>query len=281
MLESQGKLLFAAFFSILIGVVLIQPISNDIELAGVSSYSVTNESVTLTGTTGTITNETLNLTSGENGTLDHFNISAVTEIRNFSSTVITSGCNVTYATGFVKCNLTVTDTTNRTYFDYTYVSGKTATLGNDHLIAVSALRNVSSEDLLSFCNVTLRTGGLVCNNILSFTCYADYTYNAHSTGTLANDELNSFDACRNTSMTDVPTTSPFCNVTLISGAVRVDYDNFTDGTAYIDYTYEPDTYIRSSAARVMLSNTRLFFAIAIILLGIGFAVASFKQGGVM
>ena len=98
-------------------------------------------------------------------------------------------------------------------------------------------------------------------------------------GTLANDEGISFDACRNTS--DIMTANTLCNVTLATGIVAVDPTNFSDGLAFIDYKYEPDTYVHSSAARVIVTQTRLFFAIAILLVGIGFAIAAFKQSGVM
>ena len=100
-------------------------------------------------------------------------------------------------------------------------------------------------------------------------------------GTLANDELISFDACRNSSMISIPTTGNYCNVTLTSGAVSVNPANFTDNLAFIGYTYEPDTYVHSSAARTILTLTILFFALFILAIGVGYAWKSLKEGGVI
>lgn len=226
MIETHGKLLISAFIAILIGVVLIQPIGDDIELAKIGSRTILNESVALTITTVSVVNETVTLSAAD--------------------------------------------------------TPSTGTLANNYLTTLTALRNETGENLLGFCNMTLATGALSCNATNSTTCYADYTYNDHSTGQLSTDqdEWISFDACRNSTMIAI-LADTHCNVTLATGAVRTEYDNFTDDLAYIDYKYEPDTYVHSSAARVLLTQTRLFFAIAIILVGIGFAVASFKQSGVM
>lgn len=99
-------------------------------------------------------------------------------------------------------------------------------------------------------------------------------------GTLANDEGLTFTACRNSTM-DAIVVSTNCNVTLATGEVLVEPHNFSDNLAYIDYTYEPDTYVHSSTARTLLVNTRLFFAMAVMVVGIGFAIAGFKQSGIM
>lgn len=150
MIETQGKLLFMAFFTLLIGIVLIQPIADDIESVKVGSIRVGNESVT-----------------------------------------ISSG-----------------------------------------------------------------------------------------TGTLTNDEVIGLDVCLNSTMTSI-LINTHCNVTLATGVITVNPNNFTDSLVFANYTYEPDTFVESSVARVLLTQTRLFFAIAILLVGIGFAVAAFKQSGVM
>ena len=99
-------------------------------------------------------------------------------------------------------------------------------------------------------------------------------------GTLTYDELLSFDACRNSTGIAV-TRNTYCNVTLASGAVSVHPDNFSANIAYIDYKYEPDTYVRSSAARTLLTITVLFFALAILTVGIGYAIKSFKENNLM
>lgn len=223
MINSHGKLLFSAFIVIIIGVALIQPIGDDVERVKLSSYSVDNESVILSNVLTSILNETLDLSAGggENGTLANSNISTVTAIRNGSGDVITTDCNVTYQSGFVKCDIGPVNDSNISYFDYTHVSGKTGNLAEtDEIITLEALRNVTSTDLLSECNITLSTGALVCNNTYSFVSYADYQY-------------------------------------------------------------DTDTYVASGAARTLLTLTVLFFAVAILVVGIGYAVKSFREGGVM
>jgi len=221
MINSHGRFLITAFIAILIGVVLIQSIGNNVERVKLSSYTTTNETVTLSNVLTSLTNESLVLTGGKTGTLANYNISTVTEIRNASSNVMTAECNVTFSTGGVVCNTTATDNANQTYFDYTYVSGKTGNLAEtDEIISLDALRNVTSRNILGWCNITLTTGALVCNNTLSFTCYADYQY-------------------------------------------------------------DTDEYVASTAARTLLTLTVLFFAIAILLVGVGFVWKSFRESKLM
>ncbi len=156
----------------------------------------------------------------------------------------------------------------------------TGTLSNNFLTSLTALRNITSENVLGFCNITLVTGELECNATNSTTAFADYTFNHFSTGLLANDELISLDACRNSTMTAV-TVDTVCNVTLATGAIKIAYDNFTDDLAFIDYKFTPDTFVRGQTSRTLLNITILLFAIAIIAIGIGFAIMSFKVSGVM
>ncbi len=223
MIETQGKLLFMAFFTILIGLVLIQPISNQIELVKLSSGTVTNESVPLTATTATVVNESV--------TMDSSNV--------------------------------------------------TALLANNHLTTLTGLENITGENLLGECNITLVTGNLSCNATNSNTIFANYTYNSFSTGQLTTqDEWLTFDACRNSTMTTI-LSGLHCNVTIATGEVRTVFDNFSDGSAFIDYTFTPDTFVRGAAERSLLDITRLFFALFVLLLGVGFAIAAFKQSGAM
>ena len=99
-------------------------------------------------------------------------------------------------------------------------------------------------------------------------------------GTLANDELSAFKGCRN-STGGIATIDLACNITLATGEIKVALENFSDSLAYVDYRYEPDTYVSNSASRTLITLTVLFFVIAILAVGIGFAVKSFKEGGVM
>ncbi len=158
----------------------------------------------------------------------------------------------------------------------------TATLVNNYLTALTEVLNVTGEDISSECNVTLTTGVLICNTTNSNKINASYTYNSYSTGQLSTnqDEWKSFDACRNSDMNAI-LAGTNCNLTLTTGAVKVNYDNFTDDLAFIDYKYEPDTYVHSSTARTLITLVILLFAIAILAIGIGYAIKSFKEGGMM
>ncbi len=221
MINTQGKLLLAAFIVILLGIVLIQPIGDDVESVKTSSLSATNETLAFTTVTTDISNEsqtnTGNASIGATYTLTYNDLSAFTAVRNQSATVVTSDCNATLSSGVAVCN--ATNSTNL-FFDYTYISGRTETLANDELIAVDALRNETSDDITGLCNVTLSTGGLVCNN----------TYSS---------------------------------------------------VGYADYRYIPDNYVRSPAARTLLTITVLFFAIAVLILGITYAWSALKDSGVL
>ena len=96
------------------------------------------------------------------------------------------------------------------------------------------------------------------------------------TGTLNNDELLTFDACRNSSMNAILIDTN-CNVTLTTGVVSANAANFSDSLVFIDYTYTPDTYVRDSTARTLITLVILFFAIAILAVGLGFVMKSFKD----
>lgn len=212
----------SAFVALLIGIVLIQPIADDIAGVNNEAFTILNESVGLTIATATTLNEsnTLNLTNSTALAQDHVTI--LIEIRNDTTAdVITQECNATRSTGVLECNVSVT------------------------------------------------------NRI-----FVDYTFNATVTGALANDEIVTFDACRNSDMTTI-TAGVHCNVTLATGAVIGEYDNFTVPTAFIDYTYDTDKFVRSPAARTLLTLTILFFALAVLAVGIGYVTGAFKDSGLM
>ncbi len=159
--------------------------------------------------------------------------------------------------------------------------GAKGNLTNNHLIALTVLRNNSGGILTDSCTITLAIGNISCQNATNVsTIFADYTFNDVSTGTLANDELITFDACRNSTGTTI-TAGLQCNVTIPNGAVTISYDNVTDGSAFIAYTYTPDNFVRGRTTRSLLNLTILFFAILILSVGLGFAMKSFKEGGLM
>lgn len=161
----------------------------------------------------------------------------------------------------------------------TMVAENTTTLANTFLFNLTALRNESSQDYISYCNVTLSTGVLVCNDTGGAVIYADYIYYSDSTGTLAFNDLISYDANRNSSMISK---IGDCNITLSTGGLVCNKTAFGDNTTYSDYTYEPDTpYLRSSTPGTLLTITIIFFVIGILTVGIGYAVKSFKEGGIM
>ena len=154
----------------------------------------------------------------------------------------------------------------------------TGTTAYDDLTILTALRNsTTSLSLIGQCNVTLTSGGLVCNRTDSTgsVIYADYTYISTMTDTLAHDEIISLDAVRNasTGSNDYVAT---CDFISLSGVVNC--TNPHNSTGYADYKYEPDTYVHSAPARTALTLTVLFFAFAILAIAIGFGWKSFKEG---
>lgn len=58
----------------------------------------------------------------------------------------------------------------------TFTAENTEITDNDDLISVTGLRNITSEDITSFCNITLKTGIIQCNETESNTGYIDYNY---------------------------------------------------------------------------------------------------------
>ncbi len=282
------KLMIMAFMTILLGIILIQPIANDVDTAGDSSISVTNETLSFSIVTNIITNESNALSNVSTGVVNEtlttneahttanlsFNdVINLLNLTNLSSEILIGFCNISLATGVLTCNDTG-DTTM--YVDYTYVNGKTGTLANDNLTSFTALRNITSEIITGYCNVTLITGAMVCNQTYGEIAYADYIHVSGRTVTLANDELIGLTEIRNVS-SEVITVE--CNVTLAPGTL--DCNNTRNEVGYADYTYRPDTFVSSRVARVLLDNTTLFFALAVMIIGIGFALAAFKQSGIL
>jgi len=157
-------------------------------------------------------------------------------------------------------------------------TSSTGNLSNDDLTAFTAMRNETSEIVTNYCNITLFTGRLQCNNTGSQNVYVDYTYISGRTETFANDELTSLDEIRNATALGTVITS-YCNVTLSTGGLIC--NNTHNATAFGDYTYTHDTYVRSSAARRLLAVTIIFFAITVLVIGMGYAWKAFKEGGVI
>ncbi len=184
MIETHGKLIISGFVVILIGVILIQPIGDDIERLSVSSFNVSNETVALSNTLEIIVNESVAINNDSstdtgivNGTLANNNITVLTALRNWSSENLLGFCNVTLGTGFLQCNITG----NTTLFaDYTHVYGKTGALSRsfDEWISLDFFRNATTYEILhpGFCNFTISDGSISCNNTRSFSALADYQY---------------------------------------------------------------------------------------------------------
>ena len=302
MIESYGKLLFSAFIAILIGIVLIQVIGDDVEKVKVAYFTSPNESVSLTAVTENIIEENITLTAATanildenvsliasgvnpmNGTLLQNDLTILTDLRNNTDTnaSVLTECNVTLAIGTLRCN--ATRVTNNTVADYTFNQHLTGgATDQTYVTAFLGIRNTTgiNASVLTKCNVTsFETGTLQCNYTAANYVLANYTYNKYSTGTLAQDEVISISACRNVNMTAISLTTD-CNVTASDRSVVVNYDNFTTNNAYIDYTYDTDTYVASGAARTLLTLVVLFFALGILAVGIGYAWKSFKEGGII
>lgn len=100
-LSTNGKLLFAAFIVLIIGLALIRPIADSISEKTTTQYDVTNETYTSAATI----------------TLSHDELIKFTEMRNQTATEVNGLCNSTLSTGILTCN--TTSSTNL-YTDYTY-----------------------------------------------------------------------------------------------------------------------------------------------------------------
>ena len=190
MLDTYGKYLMTAFVFILIGIILIQPLSNDVEKAKLSSITIINETLSFINANTIVTNESVTLSSidnGSTGNLAYDDLTVITELRNATPTslVITSYCNVTLRSGAIQCNATGNTTA---YADYTFISGQSETLTNDEVLSLDEIRNSSATSAImtTQCNITLFTGILLCNNTHNATGYCDYKYEpddyVHSSG---------------------------------------------------------------------------------------------------
>lgn len=175
--KGQGGIVIMAIMAILLVVILGVIFSF---VAGViNTQNVDNESLAFTSVTTDIANESQDNTGTTStpGTyvLNFDDLTASTEIRNQSATIVTSDCNATLSSATFVCN--ATNSTNL-FFDYTYISGRTETLANDDLTSEPTFRNGTGTTALgdNICNATLATGAVVCNNIHSATGFADYTY---------------------------------------------------------------------------------------------------------
>ena len=152
----------------------------------------------------------------------------------------------------------------------------TFNLKYNNVTVLSSIANATYNDRTTQCNVTLASGAVQCNLTNSSYFYVNYTYVSKLTETLAYDEVKAVNSITNaTSPSNVLT--GHCNVTLANGNLVC--NNTHSLNAYINYSYEPDTYVHSSTARTSLTLTVLFFAIAILAFGIGAVMKSFREGG--
>jgi len=174
--KGQGMIIGMAIMAIILVVVLGVIFSF---ISGtINTQSINNETLAFTSVTTDIANEsqanTGNSTVGASYTVTFNDLTAVTEIRNQSATIVTTQCNATLSTGVFACN--ATNSTNL-FFDYTYISGRSELLANDDLTEQPTFRNGTSGALAANdCNATLSSGAVICNNIHSTTGFADYTF---------------------------------------------------------------------------------------------------------
>lgn len=139
--------------------------------------------------------------------------------------------------------------------------------------SLSNIQNYSGANVTAYCNFTLSTGVLWCNALATngSSITVNYTYVSGKTGTTAFDDINSVTAIRNVTQ---GTITGACNVTTSSGAMSC--NNTRGVTAYIDYQYDLDNRLDDATSRTILSTTLIFFAVAILLLGIAFGYKGVK-----
>ena len=251
-------------------------INESVTLADISS-TVSNESVTFGFKETVISNESHATTSESVGftiALTYDNLTTFTELRNETADIVLGLCNATLPTGILDCN--GTNSTNL-YSDYTYISGRTGKLSEIPLSSLTALRNITSDDIIGECDVSLSDGILTCNNTHSYQAYADYAYKNYSTGGLSQSDLFvSAGACRNSSMNTV-ILGTHCNVS--GGTVTVFPLNFSDGIVYVDYShYTPSAAYNSSRTLITkLAIVPTWLGI-IVIVALSFIVLSYFLG---
>ncbi len=173
-------ILVGVFVLLILGTILLGVIADDIESVSESTVTVANETLSFTTITTDVVNEAIIMTNGTihnlTGNLTFIDLTAITEIRNISAQIVTGDCNVTLDSGFVGCNFTGYPA--QLFFDYTYISGRSETLDNDEVTTINFITNASlaSPDLTGFCNVTLSSGTLLCNNTMNSAGNIGYAY---------------------------------------------------------------------------------------------------------
>lgn len=80
---------------------------------------------------------------------------------------------ITSMVGVVKDTYTTKTVSNETL---TFTAENTETTNNNNLISVTSLKNITSEDITGYCNITLATGYIECNETNSDTGYIAYSY---------------------------------------------------------------------------------------------------------
>ena len=109
-----------------------------------------------------------------------------------------------------------------------------------------------------------RNGDTVTNATITITNAYD------GDNALDNDNIISI-----TSFTNVSDGTAYANYTidLENGLLRTQ-----DNASYkFNYTYYPDTYVQDGSSRTIMSLLPVFFALACIMVGVGFAYKSFKD----
>jgi len=269
LIAAAGAIALDAFKSDIRGDSLTSASNESVTLT-TTTQDITEDVVTMTNTTQDVVEENVSLTAnGANpmtGTFAQVPIISVTNIRNSSGESITTDCNVTINTGAISCN--ETRVTNDTIANYTFAQFLTGNTTQNYLTSLTMLRNSTGVNgsVVKDCNMTLATGTLYCNHsFVDSKLVANYTYNKNASGgTLSQASLFvSVTACRNSAMTAI-LLGVHCNVSSVDTSVSVDYDNFTDGLAYIDYTHYTETYMIniSNNGLMGIDNTTGYFGTA-------------------
>ncbi len=258
-------------FSFVSGITNTQSVNNETLAFTSLTTVVSNETLAFLNVSATVENETVTLNETGNdsagpsvGNLSNREILVITEIRNETSEIITGFCNITQSTGAVQCNATGSTTM---FVNYTFAESLTSTLGNGDLTTLTALRNITSENIINFCNITLSTGALVCNQTFGTGVgFADYTHTSGRTDTLANDDLTAQPTFRNGTSGALGVND--CNATLATGVVIC--NNIHSATGFADYNYNPEGFVTSGTTRTLVNLITVLLAIAILIFIVGF-----------
>lgn len=104
---------------------------------------------------------------------------------------------------------------------------------------------------------------------------------ASRAGTLANDDVTGITMLRNSSHADYLWLASTIGFNYTTGGAIVANASLPSTPVYVGYNYEDDLYVVDATSRTLLNLVLIFFAIAIMAIGVGMAISSFRSMGII